>query len=213
MTRGSDTRERLVTVAEELMAERGVDAVELNDIRLAAGQRNRSAVNYHFGNRAGLVQAIRQRHGERINDERNRILDDLEARDAISTRTLIEAYINPLARTMRTRSGRNYLIILGDLTLRMGANRVLPSQHPYLESMRRVQRHMATELTGSPASRRIRFAQAALTGGVLLADIARDINTDTITLRQGLRRVPGVIDFVASALAHDPRQSPDHPER
>jgi AcrR family transcriptional regulator len=121
---GIATREHLMDVAEELMAERGVDAVELNDIRIAAGQRNRSVVNYHFGDRAGLVRAIRQRHGERIDDERNCILDELEANGAVTVRALVKAYVQPLGRCLRTLSGRNHVIILRDTNLR--TSRVCP---------------------------------------------------------------------------------------
>jgi len=200
---GIATRERLMTVAEELMATRGVDAVDLNDIRLAAGQRNRSAINYHFGNREGLVQAIRQRHGEPIDEKRNRILDALEANAEITIRALVEAYLTPLTNTMRTRPGRNYVIILRDTTFRIGASSVLSSGMPYLSSMRRLSGHLISVLSGTHAARHVRFRQAALTGGVLLADIAVDVNSGTLTQRQGLLRVPGVIDFVTRALGDD----------
>lgn len=50
-------RERILLAAERLIAERGAD-VPLRDIAAAAGQRNNSAVNYHFGSRVGLVHAV-----------------------------------------------------------------------------------------------------------------------------------------------------------
>lgn len=200
VTMGIATREHLMDVAEELMAERGVDAVELNDIRIAAGQRNRSVVNYHFGDRAGLVRAIRQRHGERIDDERNRILDDLEANGAVTVRALVKAYVQPLGRCLHTSSGRNYVIILRDTTFRMGASAVLPSGAAHLSSMVRVRDHLNVLLPGGRAARQILFQQAALTGGVLVADIAVDINSGTVSPRQGTARLTGVVDFVARAL-------------
>lgn len=45
----SATREALLTAAERLFAERGVQAVAHRQISVAAGQRNQAAVNYHFG--------------------------------------------------------------------------------------------------------------------------------------------------------------------
>uniref|UniRef100_UPI0035C6F61D TetR family transcriptional regulator n=5 Tax=Nocardia seriolae TaxID=37332 RepID=UPI0035C6F61D len=54
----TDARERIILAAEQLIAERG-PAVPLRDIAAAAGQRNNSAIQYHFGSRDGLV---RQRH-------------------------------------------------------------------------------------------------------------------------------------------------------
>lgn len=43
--------------AERLIAERG-QLVPLRDIAAAAGQRNNSAVQYHFGSRDGLIEAV-----------------------------------------------------------------------------------------------------------------------------------------------------------
>ena len=56
--RGDATREVILLTAERLFAERGIEAVPLRDIGAAAGQRNHVAVQYHFGDRENLVQAI-----------------------------------------------------------------------------------------------------------------------------------------------------------
>ncbi len=50
-------RERIILAAERLIAERG-QFVPLRDIAAAAGQRNNSAVQYHFGSRDGLIEAV-----------------------------------------------------------------------------------------------------------------------------------------------------------
>ena len=43
------TRARIVAVAEQLFARHGIDAVSLSRVNQAARQRNRTAVQYHFG--------------------------------------------------------------------------------------------------------------------------------------------------------------------
>ncbi|MEQ8266349.1 MAG: helix-turn-helix domain-containing protein [Parvibaculum sp.] len=53
-----DTRARLMEAAERLFGERGLHAVTLKEINAAAGQRNESALHYHFGSKARLVDAI-----------------------------------------------------------------------------------------------------------------------------------------------------------
>lgn len=53
-----DTRLRLITAAEQLFGERGIHGVTLKDINAAAGQRNESALHYHFGSKPALVEAI-----------------------------------------------------------------------------------------------------------------------------------------------------------
>jgi AcrR family transcriptional regulator len=55
MSRVADTRDRLITAAEELFAANGIEAVSLREIVRASGARNTAALQYHFGDRAGLV--------------------------------------------------------------------------------------------------------------------------------------------------------------
>ena len=52
------TREKLLDVAEELFARHGLDAVSVRAILRAAGLRNQSALQYHFGGRENLIAAI-----------------------------------------------------------------------------------------------------------------------------------------------------------
>lgn len=45
-------------VAEDLWGRRGMEGASLREIAAAAGQRNNSAVRYHFRDKAGLVDAL-----------------------------------------------------------------------------------------------------------------------------------------------------------
>jgi AcrR family transcriptional regulator len=56
--RGEATRELILLTAERLFAERGIAAVPLRDIGIAAGQKNNVAVQYHFGDRETLVREV-----------------------------------------------------------------------------------------------------------------------------------------------------------
>jgi AcrR family transcriptional regulator len=51
------SRLRLVDAATRLFAQHGIDSVALKDIVAAAGQKNQSAVQYHFGGKQGLIAA------------------------------------------------------------------------------------------------------------------------------------------------------------
>ena len=51
-----DTRERLIDAAESLFAEHGIGGVSLREINRAAGARNAVAVQYHFGDREGIIR-------------------------------------------------------------------------------------------------------------------------------------------------------------
>jgi AcrR family transcriptional regulator len=64
--RSAQTRERFIEAAQLLYAERSIDSVSLNEITVAAGQKNRNALQYHFGSRDGLLQAIIDKHAEPV---------------------------------------------------------------------------------------------------------------------------------------------------
>ena len=53
----TDTRDRLLDVAERLFAEHGFDAVSLRAITTDAGA-NLAAVNYYFGSKEALIEAV-----------------------------------------------------------------------------------------------------------------------------------------------------------
>jgi AcrR family transcriptional regulator len=93
-----------VSAAEKLFAERGIDAVSLVEIGRVAGQRNRSAVQYHFGDKAALLAAIRAKHAPGIERERGGMLDDLGA-GRPPLRKLVEALVIPVAHKVQDRDG------------------------------------------------------------------------------------------------------------
>ncbi|WP_422747008.1 TetR/AcrR family transcriptional regulator [Mycobacterium sp. WMMD1722] len=93
---GEATRGKLIAIAEAMFADRGIAAVSLNEIRLAAGQSNAAVVNYHFGSKEDLVKAILEDRLERIDAERGRILDTaLSGSQPIELRGLLEALVLP----------------------------------------------------------------------------------------------------------------------
>ena len=98
-----DTRDRLLDAAEHLFARHGIDATSLRAITSEAGT-NLAAVNYHFGSKEALVDAVIGRRLSPINRERLRLLDEAEAAagggppelDAI-----VEAFVEPALRLAR----------------------------------------------------------------------------------------------------------------
>src|SRR5690242_21868678 len=66
------TSDKLLRAALHLFARQGLD-VPLRDINELAGQRNASALHYHFGGRPELVQAIIDRY--RLSDEEHAAIE------------------------------------------------------------------------------------------------------------------------------------------
>ena len=52
------TANRLILAAEAEFARAGIQGASLRRINALAGQRNTSAVRYHFGSREGLLEAL-----------------------------------------------------------------------------------------------------------------------------------------------------------
>ncbi|MEM1143697.1 MAG: helix-turn-helix domain-containing protein [Pseudomonadota bacterium] len=76
------TREQLLDAAEALFVDRGVDNVSLRAIGRHAGQRNQSALQYHFDNRDGLLAAIMRRRMSQVEARRSEYIETLITRSA-----------------------------------------------------------------------------------------------------------------------------------
>lgn len=121
------TRERLITAAERLFAERGIDGVSLREITRVSGARNAIAVQYHFDDRIGVIRAILAKHLPAVEADRHALLDryDGDARGRVSrngnrakadVRILAGALVRPLAGKLADGDGgREFLQIHADL--------------------------------------------------------------------------------------------------
>lgn len=77
--RSDQTRESLMRAAEKLFASEGIENVSVRSIVREAGQKNESALHYHFGGTAGLIEAlVDQRTGQAL-ELRSRSIDEAMA--------------------------------------------------------------------------------------------------------------------------------------
>jgi AcrR family transcriptional regulator len=99
---GEATRVALMVAAETLFAARGIAAVTLREIQLAAGQSNTSVIGYHFTSREGLVRAlIEYRHAE-LNADREQMLAAMTADGtAADPRAVVWLMVRPLVNSIR----------------------------------------------------------------------------------------------------------------
>lgn len=88
----------MIDAAERLVAERGLAALTLRDVQNEAGQANKSAAQYHFGSRDGLLTAVIESRMRPAALRRRELLDAIESTPGPPPlRTLIEALVLPLA--------------------------------------------------------------------------------------------------------------------
>ena len=157
---GRDTRERLVITAEELFATRGIDAVSVRDITEAAGA-NTAAINYHFGSKRGLIEAIVASRAVALGRRRAELLDELELvyGEEPPPRAVIRAMVLSTAElAVGAASGRYYVAFLAALGDHPELMPVLdafePSTERYLRALARATPELPHEV------RVLRFAVA-----------------------------------------------------
>ncbi len=115
--RPAATKVRILDAAEHLFMEHGFEATSLRAITTGAGV-NLAAVNYHFGSKEELFQAVLTRRLDPMNQQRLALLTQYEHASApapVDCEQILAALFLPalsLARD-RTRGGENFLRLLG----------------------------------------------------------------------------------------------------
>lgn len=170
----------ILDAAAVLMDGRGVDNVSLSEINRASGNRNRSAVTYHFGSRDAIVRQLAERTMTTIDAERNTLLDYLEStREALTERDVVEVITVPLTRQLATPEGRRYLRLTGQLINHPRYNADARELLAVNTSIQRCAARLADALGHLPPA--IRAERASQVTGFLVracADQARLIDAD-----------------------------------
>lgn len=102
----TETREKLLRASEHLFARHGLD-VPIREIHALAGQKNASAIQYHFGSKDELVAAIIERHAP-TPDDMAAVRADLESKRD-EPRRFVEAIVRRLCGYLATEESRDYI--------------------------------------------------------------------------------------------------------
>jgi AcrR family transcriptional regulator len=91
-------RERLLDTAERLLGEYGIEGVSLRQIAAEAGQGNNSVIQYHFGDKTGLLREIILRRIAGFEARRRHLLEAAAREGRLSDiRALLEIRFLPIA--------------------------------------------------------------------------------------------------------------------
>ena len=106
-----ETRTRILDAAEELFMQHGFEGTSMRHLTSRAGV-NLAAVNYHFGSKDALIEAVFRRRLDPMNAERIAALDRLEDP---SPEDIIRAFVSPGLRMIEDAKGggRNFIRLLG----------------------------------------------------------------------------------------------------
>jgi len=115
--KNSATQSRILDAAEGLFMEHGFEATSLRQITSVAGV-NLAAVNYHFGGKEDLFEAVLTRRLDPMNQERLALLTRFEQDAlprALSPEKILAAMFIPALRLARDpeRGGKDFLRLLG----------------------------------------------------------------------------------------------------
>jgi len=204
--RSAQTRLRFIEAAQTLFAQRSVDSVSVNEITVAAGQKNRNALQYHFGNRSGLIQAIIDHHVTRVNQLRGPILESLDSAEP-AARNAARALVEPLIKYVENEAtGVHYVKIISQLaainmpSTNPDANRAL--SFSYDDRLRSVVREAISHLSPEESQRRLFLIVTLTFHGI--GDICRahesPADNDAKAARHALmREVVNAIEAVLAA--------------
>jgi AcrR family transcriptional regulator len=190
----------LIEIAERLFAENGVEAVSLSRIVNEGGQRNPSALHYHFGSRAGLVSQLLHMRLRHINAIRHRYLDRLEQKDqATDVRSIVLATVRPLFDVVQKEAwGIYYVQVLAQTNLSPALRGFEAADPNVRDALTRAFELIDKALPGVPAAT-IRRRFAFLTDTVIfsVARVLRETGREgaTTTLLNQL------VDFGTAGLA------------
>ena len=112
-----ETRTRILEAAEELFMQHGFEGASMRLLTARAGA-NLAAVNYHFGSKDALIEAVFRRRLDPMNTGRIAELDRLEkdaGGRALPPEAIIRAFVGASLRMIEDSKsgGRNFIRLLG----------------------------------------------------------------------------------------------------
>jgi TetR/AcrR family transcriptional repressor of nem operon len=173
--KGRRTRERIVRVAAELVAERGTAAVSLDDVGSRA-QASRSQLYHYFDDRADLIRAVVDATCDAVLDAQNQLLADLDSWAGI------ECWMDALVALQLERQARGGCP-LGSLAAQL-AERDPQARAALAQGLDGWEARVCTGLAGLRARGELsdnadpaelaKATMALIQGGLLLTQVRRD---------------------------------------
>lgn len=193
--RGAATRDRIVEAAAELMFLKGVNATTLDDVRAASGT-SKSQLYHHFTDKEALVHAVVELRAQQVlSRERDRLAQ-------LHSFSGLQRWRTALVRANALRDGANGCV-LGSMANELSdqdeqARSALAETFASWESLiadglRRMQANGSLR-ADADADKLATGLMAAVQGGYLLADAARDVEPMETALDMAL-------DHIATYLA------------
>ncbi|MGE3692984.1 MAG: TetR/AcrR family transcriptional regulator [Novosphingobium sp.] len=155
----NDPKVALILAAEVAFARDGIDGASLREIAARAGQRNHHAVQYHFGSREALVQAVFDYRMDQMEAARAGMLDAARKEGRIDTTlAIVEAIFLPQIDLIDEHGDNSYAAYLSEYLLRYQGSRFGDfgeRMAPHLGEALRLLRDRLATLPEAAAQRRL----------------------------------------------------------
>ncbi len=174
----TDTKTRILDAAEELFAENGYQGTTLRRITTAAGV-NLAAVNYHFGSKEALLEAVFERRliplNERRTEEIKAVMKEAESKGiSPPVDALMRGFIRPTLRFRdEVKGARNFIKLVAHANIESsGLTRKLFFRHmtPLINLLTGALEEALPELTEEELRWRFLFAIGAVANTLRCCD-------------------------------------------
>jgi AcrR family transcriptional regulator len=157
------TRDKLIEAAEQLYGSRSIDAVSLREIAASAGQKNPNALQYHFHNREGLLQAIVEKNAARVADIREGYFERAQEGEWQPAEAAARCLVMPIVDYIEDNpKAVNFVRIVSQLTAinqaEDGQSDVVNIRFPSVPGLETLLDEALASLPGREAERRIFLA-------------------------------------------------------
>jgi AcrR family transcriptional regulator len=169
-----------MSATEKLVAEYGIEAVNLRDVGREADQRNNSVVQYHFGTKEILVGAVLDARVPALDARYRALLDELEQSGRLrEPGALATAFVDPLLELDQAEEDRCFLGFLAAMLTAPHWAPLLVDREDFQSLFQRVKAALtAAGIPDAAVAGRLRLAWLMLV--VSLAGRDREMESETV---------------------------------
>ena len=195
----------LLKTAERLFALHGIDSVSTRQIAREAGQKNHSALQYHFGSRDDLLDAILAYRMTKVNQRRCELWAAVEAQGKLNdVRSLVMLIVQPLAEELLQPAQESYYIsLIAQLYSRDQAERIYLRDSDFFNTVRAVSERLAQQLVETPEEllvERLIFLGTQLVHAVAAWDFQRRDGRLPLDAEKLQRKVNNLVDYLVGGI-------------
>lgn len=112
--RSQNTKLALMKAGLTLFAQKPFGEVKLKEILDLAGQKNRNALQYHFGSKRALFERILLEQADNIDELRQQLINAISSTGDLTVEIAVDVYLQPFIQYTRwNANGKLYTKLLG----------------------------------------------------------------------------------------------------